>query len=49
MGNCYKNDDTCVAKDILLKDIQALVNTDMLPRMPTMQGPNKCKQSVDDV
>ena len=47
--NFYKDDDICEAKDILLKDIQALVSSEVLPRMPNRQGPGKCKQSVDDV
>jgi len=47
--NFYKEDDICVAKDILLKDIHPLVSSDTLPRMPNRQGPGKCKQSVDDV
>jgi len=47
--NFYKDDDICEAKDTLLKDINALVSPDMLPRMPNRQGPSKCKQSVDDV
>ena len=47
--NFYKDNDVCEAKDILLKDIHALVSSDTLPRMPNRQGPSKCKQSVDDV
>ena len=45
----YKDDDICEAKDILLKDIQSVVSSDTLPRMPNRQGPSKCKQTVDDV
>jgi len=40
--NFYKDDDICVAKDTLLKDINALVSPDMLPHMPNRQGPSKC-------
>jgi len=31
-----------------LKEVQGLPNGD-LPRMPTRQGPNKCRQTVDDI
>jgi len=47
--NFYKDDDICAAKDILLKDIQAVGTSDTLPRLPARQGPNKCEKSVDDV
>jgi len=32
-----------------MKDLQGLLSSDILPRMPNRQGPNKCKQSVDDI
>jgi len=47
--NFYKEEEICVAKDILLKDVHPLVSSDTMPRMPNRQGPGKCKQSVDDV
>ena len=45
----YKDNDVCEAKDILLEDVRGLVSSDILPRMPTRQGPGKCKQSVEDI
>jgi len=51
--NFYKNEELCTANEILFKSISTAVQHVRraidLPRITKRQGPNKCKQTVDDL
>ena len=51
--NFYKEEELVCAKDILFKDVANAAQNNAcdtdLPRLPKRQGPNKCKQTVEDL